>query len=159
MSCRSGRAGTRSGCGEGRKEGGSQQRAGGRVFSNCILQTTLKKRREAGAAWLCRSGVSVTPPVSGDVGAPCPPRRRGAPRHQDPPTPTRHPPEPQLLLSLPPQITLLLTGSTRGPPGKSAALTPSTRRWNWRRSFCSICISPGTAGTRWPGSSTSPRDK
>ena len=51
------------------------------------------------------------------------------------------------------------TGCTRVPPGRSAARTPSTRRSSWRRSSSLTCTSPVTAGTRWRGSSTSPRGR
>ena len=50
-----------------------------------------------------------------------------------------------------PQITQWQTGYTHDPPGRSDVLTPSTRLWNSKRSFCSTCTSPGTAATRSPG--------
>lgn len=56
---------------------------------------------------------------------------------------------------VPSQATRLPTGSMRAPLGRSAAPIRNIRRWNWRKSFCSTCTSPGTAGTRWPDCSTS----
>ena len=53
-----------------------------------------------------------------------------------------------------PQVTRLPTGSTLAPRGRNAAPIQNTKRWNWRRNFCSTCTSPGTAGTRWPDCST-----
>lgn len=57
------------------------------------------------------------------------------------------------------QITRFPTGSTRVPPEKSAARTPSTRSWSWRKSSSLTPTWPGTEGTRWRGCSTSPRDR
>ncbi|CAI9551420.1 unnamed protein product [Staurois parvus] len=57
------------------------------------------------------------------------------------------------------QTTQQLIGCMQDPPGKNAALTPSTRPWNWKRSFYLICTSQGTGGMRWPDSSILQRDK
>ncbi|EAW93881.1 hCG39031, isoform CRA_d [Homo sapiens] len=56
-------------------------------------------------------------------------------------------------------ITQQPTGFMRAPLGKSGAPIQNTRPWNWRKSFCSTCTSPGTAGTRWLDCSTSPRGR
>lgn len=95
---------------------------------------------------LTNSGASCT-----SAGGPPPPRQE-APSH----------PSRILLLNQclsPPQITRPPTGFTLAPHGRSGARIQSIRRWNWRKSFCSTCISRGTAGTRWPGCSTSPRGR
>lgn len=80
------------------------------------------------------------------------------------PPPQEAPSHPSRILLLnqclsPPQITRPPTGFTLAPHGRSGARIQSIRRWNWRKSFCSTCISRGTAGTRWPGCSTSPRGR
>ncbi|CAO2603849.1 hypothetical protein LEMLEM_LOCUS11825 [Lemmus lemmus] len=85
-------------------------------------------------------------------------QRHPPPPHQEVPS---HPSRILLLNQClsPLQITRPPTGFMLAPHGRSGARIQSIRRWNWRKSFCSTCISRGTAGTRWPGCSTSPRGK
>lgn len=57
------------------------------------------------------------------------------------------------------QITQWQIGFMPAPPGRSDALTQSTRLSNWKRSFYSICTSLGTADSRSPGSWIWPRGR